>query len=323
MTTKVLRASSIGFPCDRHLWYFAEEYEKYEDPKSERIFAVGTALEPVAIKWLEEDGWEVSYNPGSQKAAIEQTIPVKGGEIRGHLDAIISRPEVGCILIDVKTMNDRAFANWKRQGTEGKSPQYLDQIHVYADAAITAKLAPIDRLGIVAVNKNNSDMQIEILDYSISIERMMEIRERAERIFSLTEAPEPGPRYQGWSCNYCAYRNACDMRPAKDTTPVGDGVAVTTEEDIINAMELLQEARDMEKSAKELEANAKEVIDEKVKKQGIKSVSGGSLILTLKEVSTSRFDNAGFKKVHPDLAQEFTKETKSVRYDIKDMKEAI
>jgi hypothetical protein len=216
-------------------------------------------------------------------------------------------------------MNDRSFAYWKRQGTEEKSPQYMDQIHVYADAAITAGLA-VDRLGIVGVNKNNSEMHIEILDYSI--ERMMEIRERAERVFSLTEAPEPGARFESWSCGYCAYRNICDIRPAKDTTPVGNGVAATTDDDVINAMEMLREARDLEKSAKDLSDQAKEVIDKKVKKQGIKSVRGGSLILTLNEINSTRFDTTGFKKVHPDLAQEFMKATKIVRYDVKDVKEA-
>ena len=318
--TQVLRASSIGFPCDRHLWYSAEGFEKYEDPKSLRIFAVGTALEPVVIEWLKEDGWETFYNPGSQGAEMAHTIPVKGGEIRGHLDAIITRPEVGHVLVDIKTRNDRACAYWKRQGTEEKSPQYMDQIHVYADAAITAGLA-VDKLGIVGVNKNNSDMQIEILDYSI--ERMMEIRERAERIFSLAEAPEPGPRFESWGCGYCAYRNICNIRPTKDTTPVGDGVAATTDDDVINAMEMLREARDLEKSAKDLSDQAKEVIDEKIKKQGIKSVRGGSLILILNEIKSSRFDSAAFKKVHPDLAKTFTYESKSVRYDIKNVKEAV
>ncbi|MDR1979560.1 MAG: PD-(D/E)XK nuclease family protein [Synergistaceae bacterium] len=314
-TTKVLRASTIGFPCDLHLWFAANKYEKLEDPKSLRVFAVGNALEPVAIKWLQEDGWKVFYNPGSQDADLEHVIPVTGGEIRGHLDAIITRPDTGNILIDVKTMNDRAFLNWKRQGTELKSPQYLDQIHVYADAAITAGLS-VDKLGIVAVNKNNSDMQIEIMDYSV--ERMMEIRERAERTFAATEAPDPGPRLASWACGYCAYRHSCHCRAVKKDTSVGDGTAVTTDDDIINALELLRESRDLEKTAKDLSDQAKAVLDEKVKKQGIKSVWGGSLILTLSEIVSSRFDSTAFKKVHPDLAKEFTKESKSVRYDIKE-----
>jgi predicted phage-related endonuclease len=38
----------------------------------------------------------------------------------------------------------------------------------------------------------------------------------------------------------------------------------------------------------------------------------------LNEIHSSRFDTTGFKKIHPDLAQEFTKATKIVRYDVKE-----
>lgn len=214
--TKVLRASVIGFPCDRHLWYAAEGNEPLRDTRTLRIFDVGTALEPVAIEWLQEEGWElVFYNKGSQNAEIEHTIRVKGGELRGHFDAIIFRPDVGNILIDIKTMNDRAYTHWKCLGTEEKSPQYLDQLHVYGAAALSEGLS-IDRLGIVAVNKNNSDMKIELLDYSI--ERMTGIQARAERIFALTEAPAPG-ELPKWACSYCSFRHVCDI--SETTIPVG------------------------------------------------------------------------------------------------------
>lgn len=214
--TKILRASIIGFPCDRHLWYAAEGHEPIRDIRSLRIFDVGTTLEPIIVRWLREEGWEiVCYNEGSQNAEIEHVIKVAGGEIRGHFDAIIFRPDTGNVLVDIKTMNDRAFIHWKRVGTEEKSPQYLDQLHVYGDAAISAGLV-LDRLGIVAVNKNNSEMKIELINYSI--ERMMEIRTRAEWIFTLKEAPEPGSRMAKWACPYCSYRHLCDLSEVK--TPI-------------------------------------------------------------------------------------------------------
>ena len=312
---KVLRASTIGFPCDRHLWYAAEGYGPLQDGKSLRIFAVGTALEPVIVEWLREDGWEVLYNGGSQEAETEHVIEIVGGEIKGHFDAVISRPGIGNILVDIKTMNDRSFMNWKHRGTEEKAPQYLDQIHVYADMALSAGMV-IDSLGIVGVNKNNSDMRIEIFDYSI--ERMMAIRARAERIFAATKPPDPGPRLESWSCRYCSYRNICDIQQSKNDTHVGDGVAATTDGDIINALDTLREARELEKAAKDLSDQAKGILDEKVKRLGIRSIRGGNLILILNEIVSSRFDGVEFRKIHPDLAQEFTKELKSVRYDIKE-----
>ena len=129
---KVLHASKIGFPCGRNLWYAANDYEGQTSERSQRIFDVGNYLEPMVVKWLREDGWEVEYNPGSQKAAFEVVVPVEGGEIRGHPDAFISKGDKQNILIDIKTMNDRAFKLWKSEGTAKKYPQYIDQLYTYA-----------------------------------------------------------------------------------------------------------------------------------------------------------------------------------------------
>lgn len=313
--TRILRASTIGFPCDRHLWCAAEGHEPLQSPRTLRIFDVGTALEPVVIEWLRTDGWEiVFYNRGSQKADIEHTIEVRGGEIRGHFDAIIFRPDTGNVLIDIKTMNDRAFTQWKQEGTEMYSRQYLDQLHVYGAAAISEGLT-IDRLGIVAVNKNDSEMRIELLDYSI--ERVTEVCRRAERIFAATKAPAPG-ELPDWTCRYCSYRHICDVSIRKADTTVGDEMVVTTDEEIIYAMEALRIARDFQKAGKDVSDRSKALLDEKVRQQGIKCVRGGSLILTLNEIVTTRFDETAFRKSHPALAQEFTKASRSVRYDIKE-----
>lgn len=310
-----MRASRVGFPCDRNLFYSVNGYDETVSARSHRIFAVGTALEAVAVDWLREEGWDVLHNPGSQKAELELEIPVAGGRLSGHPDCIISRPSMGRILIDVKTMNERAFTRWKREGTEKNKPQYVDQVHVYANAAMAAKFS-IERLGIVGINKNNSDMHIDIFDYSL--ERMAAIVERTERIFALSSPPEPGDRMEGWCCGYCGYAHVCELRATQRDTTVGDGVGVTTEPDIVNAMELLAEARELSKAGKDLEDEAKAVLDEKVKRQGIKSIRGGALVLTLNEVVSSRFDSAAFKKAHPDMVEAFTKKSSSVRYDIKE-----
>lgn len=312
---KTMRASKVGFPCDRNLFYSVNGYDEIVPARSQRIFAVGTALEAVAVDWLREEGWDVFYNPGSQEADVELHIPVVGGQLAGHPDCIISRPGMGRILIDIKTMNDRSFTRWRREGTEKDKPQYVDQVHVYANAAMDAGFS-IERLGIVGINKNNSEMHIDVFDYAL--ERMAAIVDRTERIFALSSPPEPGDRMEGWCCGYCGYAHVCELRATQRDTTVGDGVGVTTEPDIVNAMELLAEARELSKAGKDLEDEAKAVLDEKVKRQGIKSIRGGALVLTLNEVVSSRFDSAAFKKAHPDMVEAFTKKSSSVRYDIKE-----
>lgn len=182
---KILRASKIGFPCARNLWYSANGYEGETSSRSQRVFDVGNYLEPMVVKWLREDGWEVEYNPGSQNAAFEVVVPVEGGELRGHPDAFIFKGDMQNILIDIKTMNDRAFRLWKSEGTLKKYPQYADQLHIYAAGAIKAG-HEVNGLGIVGINKNTSDMWIDFFDYSEARATVLAIR--AQSIFMMSNS---------------------------------------------------------------------------------------------------------------------------------------
>ena len=75
---KVLRASTAGFPCERSLWYSVNvEADCEPDERRQRIFDVGTCLEPLIVEWLRRDGWEVEYNAGSQSAPLELNIPLE------------------------------------------------------------------------------------------------------------------------------------------------------------------------------------------------------------------------------------------------------
>ena len=313
---KVLRASKAGFPCDRNLWYSVNGADEAITDRTRRIFAVGTALEAVVVDFLKEDGWEVQYNPGSQDAELELTIPVRGGYLAGHPDCVISRPGGERILVDIKTMNERSFLHGKREGTEKEKPQYMDQVHIYGCAAMDAGMS-IDRLGIVALNKNDSDIGMDIFD--LDLERMGRIIERAERIFSSSDPPDPGERMEDWCCSYCGHSDLCDMsRGRSKATEVGEGVVKTEDPILIAAIEQLREGRELCKAGRALEDGAKAILDEQVGQKGIRSVHGGALVLTLRESNYTSFDTAAFKKAHPEMVGDFTRHTKSVTYSIKE-----
>lgn len=314
--TKTMRASKVGFPCDRNLWYAVNDFKGETSLKSQRIFDVGTALEPLIIDWLNQDGWVTFYNPGSQNAGIELYAPIQGGRIGGHPDCFISRPNADNVLADIKTMNERSFLSWKRNGTLKDKPQYADQLHVYAYAAMKEGY-PVDRLAVVGVNKNTSEYHIDFFDFDN--ERMNKIIERSERILNLDTPPEQGGRMESWACGYCEYSNICEFAQKRKDTHVDDSTMKTNDPDIVNAIELLKEARELSKAGKELENDAKTVLDEQVRKQGVKSVSIGNLILTLTETNSSRFDSTAFKKAHPEMVQDFIKVSSSVTYNIKEV----
>ncbi len=314
---KILSASKAGFPCLRNLWYTVNGFAGSEnDTHTQRIFDVGTCLEPVIVDWLRWDGWLVDYNPGSQQAALEVSIPVKGGKLTGHHDCIISKGNVQNALVDIKTMNDRAFNHWKHNGTLNSKPQYVVQLHVYA-MGLTLLGKEIERLGIVGINKNNSEMFIDFFPFDGFIAES--ITDKAERLFALSEPPKLNCPSETWACNYCEYSSTCELhRKNAPVTVNNEPLSVTEDEDIINAMKMLKQAREMSSEAKELEQLARATLDENVKDKGLSGICGGGLVFSMKERSSSRFDTTAFKKAHPELVCEFTKTSFSTIYEIKE-----
>ena len=314
---KIIHASKIGYPCDRNLFYSVNNFALEDVPQStQRIFDTGSALEPFIVKCLQNEGWNVDYNQGSQSAPVEINVNIGAGVIKGHHDCIITRDNQEFFLIDIKTMNDRSFKSWKKYGSITDKPQYVDQIHCYA-FGLLQKNVKIDRLGIVGFNKNNSDIHIDFFDFDPL--RMAALLDRATNIFNLNEPPEQGDRFTAWSCKYCGYKNICELANKKKDTKIENGTLITDDDNIIYALNQLYDARDLSKSAKELEDEAKEILDENVRKQGFKTVQGGNLLLTLSEAVSNRIDSKALKKEFPEIALKFTKESKTLRYDLKEV----
>ncbi len=319
---KVLRASRAGFPCMRNLWYSVNGFPETVSPKSQRIFDVGTALEPVIVEWLKADGWNVEYNPGSQNAELEVTVPIEGGKLAGHPDCIISKGEIQNALVDIKTMNDRAFTHWKREGSLKTKPQYVTQLHIYA-MGLKEQGRKIEHLGIVGVNKNNSDMYIDLFDFDESTS--LDILIRAECIVNAEGVPEFECPTEKWACSYCELARQCELDREPFLQPEAheakSEVPITDDETIIKAMKALQNARELLKHAKELEADAKIVLDENVKDKGLCTVQGGGLLFSVKERISQQLDTSAIKKEHPEIAMQYTKTVSSTVYNIKPLKE--
>ena len=313
---KILRASKAGFPCERNLWYSVHGYAGTTDESAQRIFDVGTYLEPMVVEWLRADGWEVEYNPGSQQAEYEISLKLDGGEIHGHPDCIISRGNLRNVLVDIKTMNDRAFT----EGTEKSKPQYVDQVHIYAQGLIESG-RNIEMLGIVGLNKNNSDLHIDLFKYDPA--RIAEILERSERVMTAQEVPtEDSPR-EGWCCNYCEYADICSFHRKPKPAEIDASIEYTEDSDVIGAMRELISARELARDARDMEAHAKSVLDEHIKAQGNSRIAGGGLIFSLSERTRGTFDSTAFKKDHPELAGQYTKTSTSVMYEVKEIESPI
>ena len=318
---KVLRASKAGFPCVRNLFYSVNSPDMgIVSPKSQRIFDVGTYLEPMVVEWLKADGWEVDYNPGSQNAELEVTVPLENGWLAGHPDCIISKDDMENILVDIKTMNERAFTQWKREGSMKSKPQYVDQLHIYAMGCIrNGILINPHTLGIVGVNKNNSDWHIDFFDFDYG--RAADIQSKAFWVFEMNEPPEENCPAEAWCCNYCEYAHMCEIKgkhkpePAIETLPAS---FIDDSEKIAQALKDLTFARELAGQARTLEADAKQILIAEAKARGQNTLKGGGITCTISERKTSKFDSAGFKKAHPDMAAKFTSESTTTYFTLKE-----
>ena len=314
---KFLSASKAGFPCRRNLWYAVNKRElaSKTEPKTQRIFDVGTCLEPLIVEWLRQDGWTVEYNPGSQEAEIKVEVPVDGGKLVGHPDAIISRGELQNVLVDIKTMNDRSFTLWQREGTEATKSQYVTQLHIYA-MGLREQGRKIEKLGIVGVNKNNSEMYINIFPYNELY--AYSLKRKTEELFSEEAAPVFHCPAEKWACNYCEYAKACELY--QKTVPVPKArygqLPVTTDNVVIAAMHELKQSRELAKEADELEKHAKSLLDENVRNKGLAGVQGGGLVFWFKIKASPHFDKKGLQAAYPDIAEAFTTTNTIVEYKV-------
>jgi len=223
----LIRISKIGYPCIRNVWYSANGLEEVIDQRAKRIFAMGHAVERLAVEWLAEDGWGVVWNPGSQDADVELRIPVRGGELVGHPDCLITDGR-GWILADIKSMNSRAYKHWTQQGTVQNKLSYLCQVTMYAHALNTSEVEwrgldsppKVERVAIIGVNKDTSEYAVEVLEIDDAVTRTTIAK--AEYILGAPnppakeawEYPHLGVTSQlpGWCCSYCGYKKAgvCD-----------------------------------------------------------------------------------------------------------------
>lgn len=212
--TIVFRASGIGHPCPRKLWY--EAVKGLEEPHNLQTlftFDIGTAIESVAIKYLRHEGWEVLYNEGSQEAEIETIIHVAPGiEIRGHHDMVLRRGEGSpWIMGDVKTMKSFAYKDWKKHGTMAKYPQYFDQTTIYTAGEYAQSLG-IETMGIWAINKDKVEYPVPYDTERFSKDRLEDLKLKAFYIAMSEVPPVPDDAMPTWCCSYCGFRRdrTCD-----------------------------------------------------------------------------------------------------------------
>ena len=216
-----LGGSRVGHACERAL-----QFEFAGAPKDDgadfpgqtlRIFAIGHALEDLAIAWLRAAGLDLYTRKGNDPDGEQFGFAVADGRIRGHVDGIIAAgPDALKLgvpaLWECKTMNAKNWRACVKDGVVVSKPVYAAQIalyQAYMDAAVPG-LASNPAL-FTAINKDTAELHHELVPFNADLAQRMS--DRAVRILSATDAGELLPRIardrDHFECRMCAYSNRC------------------------------------------------------------------------------------------------------------------
>ena len=220
-----LGGSRLGHPCERAL-----QFEFAGAPKDEgrdfngqtlRIFAIGHALEDLAVAWLRAAGLDLYTRKGNRPDGGQFGFKVARGRIRGHVDGIIAgAPDhlgLACpALWECKTMNAKNWRACVKDGVAKSKPVYAAQIalyQAYMDASIPG-LASNPAL-FTAINKDTAELHHELVPFDADLAQRMS--DRGVRILQATDAGELLPRIATsadfFECRMCAWANRCWSLP--------------------------------------------------------------------------------------------------------------
>lgn len=221
-----LGGSRLGHACDRAL-----QFEFTATPKDEgrdfsgqslRIFAIGHALEDLAVGWLRGAGFDLYTRKGNRPDGGQFGFSVAGGRIRGHVDGIIAAGPEGfgltvTALWECKTMNAKNWRACVKDGVTKSKPVYAAQIALY-QAYMEGTVPGISAAPALftAINKDTAEMHHELVPFDADLAQRMS--DRGVRILQATDAGELLPRVATTSdffeCRFCPWSERCWGLPA-------------------------------------------------------------------------------------------------------------
>ena len=222
----VVRASTVGHPCERHLWYrfrWAQQPERFEG-RILRLFDTGHGEESRMLAWLTMAGVSVeSFDPAT---GAQWEVTALDGHFAGHLDGIatgiIESPKTPH-LIECKTHNARSFAQLKKHGVVVAKPEHVAQMQIYMH------LKGLPRAFYLAKNKDNDELYAERVNYDAT--HAMALLAKAERIRDADQAPARHGDDPDHYCRLCTSRDVChggqfalrNCRTCLHSTPAAGG----------------------------------------------------------------------------------------------------
>lgn len=190
-----LGMSQLGHECKRYLWYyFRWAYAPEYTQRQLRIFSRGHREEPFVIADLIKWGYTVT---GTQHEFIGPF-----GHVKGHCDGfILGFTGDDVALLEIKTMNAKAYALLLKHGLKDSKPGYYAQIQLYMH------YGNVRHAIVIAVNKDTEERLYIHIPFNKQHAEML--IEKAETVL-LEELPFPKIGGPSWfACKFCAAYEIC------------------------------------------------------------------------------------------------------------------
>jgi len=190
-----LGASSIGEECDRKIWYAFHTPIRISDPRVHRIMDYGHFSESYVLSMLKHSGFTVYQDESDQFGFTDE-------EVAGHCDGVIMLNDEP-YLLEIKSANDKRFAEMKKDGVQKSNPTYFIQMQVYM------KYMELSQALYFVINKNTCEIHMEIIKYE-AIKADYAVSRGKEIIRGEKEAAQRKYKSSAFfKCKFCDHREKC------------------------------------------------------------------------------------------------------------------
>ncbi len=203
----VNRASSIGHPCERYLYYVREAWEQKapHDTRLQGIFDLGNILEPHIVAEVQLAAQRIGLRfLGQQQAFVDKTA-----NLSGHIDGFLTKLEEPDVKwpVEIKTTNPHTFDQIKSVDDMLNARQHY--LRSYYDQLQSYLFMTAQQFGIIVL-ANKSTWQLRFIPVELNFEYYESVLKKCERINAAIAAKEPPPRHIDFDiCSECAFKTIC------------------------------------------------------------------------------------------------------------------
>ena len=219
-TRTYMSMSNIGTDCDRAIWLQWRWCSKKIIPqKLQDIFERGDWEEQRIIKRLKDIGCEcfIVSPTGKEKeifglvGEVQEEYEGFAGHALGHSDGRVRGiPEAPKTvhLLEIKSMNDKYFKQWKKSSVKQSHPHYYSQMQRYMAAT------GLTRALFAVRNKNTEEIDFERIYFDDEHAEYLLNRERD--LISSEEIPKLEFKSDWYKCRMCDNYGYCHQKAAPE-----------------------------------------------------------------------------------------------------------